>query len=138
MRTIEEAVAIIQNHITVKKACFAIVSDGGNTDESSLMSTRDGFLNLALSILEFVAAVDRGAIEMDDKHAFWSDTIKSTMYQLPVHGETFLVGKYLFQDHASFLHAMNAFLKEVLPDGYKLENDPNFDDPSKNNGEGEV
>ena len=82
--------------------CVILSSDGAF--ESSLVGTRDGYLNLALALLQLVAAGDSQSTEsteidrLNDEHAYWSDNLKKTFNQLPG-SHAYIVGSYLFDDH---------------------------------------
>src|SRR3954465_5917963 len=96
-----EAIRLIEQQVAVKRA-RCVIADEGCPDESSLLGTRDGYLNLALAILRFVAEVDVGGCRDPDTHYAWDDRIKSALYKLPTHS-TWLVGAYLFRDHAEYM-----------------------------------
>lgn len=110
---------------TDRSARAGIVSDGGRNDESSLLATRDGYLNLAAQILEFVHAVDEGNAEESDGIP-WSDNVRTALFDIPEYGECRVVGAYLHPTNESLLKAMNSFLAGVLRKGYRLEDDPDF------------
>ena len=112
--------------------CVILSSDG--VFESSLMGTRDGYLNLALALLQIVAAGDGQSTEpteidrLNDEHAYWSDNLKNALNQLPG-SHAYIVGSYLFDDHQSFLAALEKEVDPTLRNGAKLRNDPAFKEP---------
>ena len=115
---------------TEKSAKCAILSDEGII-ESSLMGTKDAYLNLVSAILSFVhacsgdqgpgASVDR----LEQERAYWDDTVKKAFRQLPAH-QPFIVGAYLFDDHVAYLHELERRINPLLPEGVRLKNDPDF------------
>src|SRR5262245_16680311 len=98
MSPLLEAILLIEQQITVKRAC-CVSADEGYRDESSLLGTRDGYLNLALAMLRFVAEADAGGCRDVVADCAWDDRIKAALYQLPTHS-AWLVGAYLFRNHA--------------------------------------
>ena len=98
------------------------------------MGTKDGYLNLAISLLEVVAACENqpaGPIELervDNQRAFWSDHVKRCVNQLPG-DHAYIVGSYLYDDHQSFLAALENSINPSLHDGAQLRNDPAFKEP---------
>ena len=106
-------------------ACCAIVDDTG-PDESSILGTRDGYLNLAYRLLEFVYRSDSGEIRAEEG-VTWDDEIKSALYQLPVMDAVWIVGCYLYPDHASLMQHIESLLGNQLES--PLSNDPDFHEP---------
>jgi hypothetical protein len=101
--------------------------------ESSLMGTKDGYLNFALALLQFVAdgsqPTEPTEIErLNDEPAYWSDNFKNALNQLPG-GHAYIVGSYLFDDHQSFLRALEKEVDPTLSNGAELRNDPAFREP---------
>ncbi len=80
--SLEDAIQAVARQVASPRARCLIVNEGA-PDESSLMGTRDGYLNLALAILRFVADADAGRCETDGQGHVWDDRIKSVMYQSP-------------------------------------------------------
>lgn len=108
-----------------RPARVGIVSDGGHNDESSLKATREGYLSLALQLLEFVHAADEGQCESLGG-ALWADNVRQALFDFPVYGECQVVGAYLYPTTESLLEGMNKFLQGVLPEGARLEDNPDF------------
>ena len=125
MSRLEEAIRLIEHQVAVKRACCVIV-DEGCPDESSLLGTRDGYLNLALALLRFVADVDAGGCRDGDAGYAWDDSIKTALYQLPTHS-AWLVGAYLFPNHAEFMESLSQLVDPQIE--RPLFNDPQFRDP---------
>jgi hypothetical protein len=87
MSQLVEAIRLIQQQITVRRA-RCVIADDGCPDESSLLGTRDGYLNLALALLAFVADADEGKCwQTGDRWPsvghHWDGRIKNALYQLP-------------------------------------------------------
>lgn len=59
MAELVEVIRLLEREVAVERAC-CVIADDGCPDESSLLGTRDGYLNLALALLRFVADVDAG------------------------------------------------------------------------------
>ena len=125
MSRLTEAIRLIDDEIVVKKA-RCVIADEGNPDESTLLGTRDGYLNLAIAVLRFVAAVDAGGCRDINPAYAWDDRIKAAMYQLPTHAAC-IVGTCLFQNHAEFLAGLRQFVDSQI--GLPLLNDPQFHEP---------
>jgi hypothetical protein len=131
MDTLPEILEALQEMVQKPKACCAILSTGGFFDESSLMGTKDGYLNLAIALLQMVAACEKQTAEpteidrLEDQRAYWSDALKQVHHQLPGN-HTYIVGCYLFDDHQAFLAALQKEVDPTLDGGAKLRNDPSF------------
>src|SRR5262245_43475711 len=125
MPVLPDAIQLIETQVAVKRARCVIVDDGGPI-ESSLFGTRDGYLNLALALLRFVADVDAGNCWSTEECCHWDDRIKDAMYQLPTY-IAWLVGSFLFKDHAGYLARLNEAVSPQI--GCPLLNDPQFRDP---------
>ncbi len=125
MSQLEDAIRIIEQQVAVDRACCMIV-DEGFADESSLMGTRDGYLNLALSLLRFVAEADVGGCRNEEDDCAWDDRVTQVMYDLPNWG-TWIVGAYLFRNHLEFMTKLRQWVDPQI--GYPLTNDPQFQDP---------
>lgn len=125
MLGIAEAIQLIEQQVAVKRARCVIVHEG-DPDESSLLGTRDGYLNVALALLRFVADMDTGGCWVTEEGYFWDDRIKAALHQLPTHG-AWLVGAYLLRDHAEFMAALSRFVDPQT--GHPLLNDLEFQDP---------
>ena len=106
MNTLPEIIKAVGAIVEKPNArCVILSSDG--LFESSLMGTKDGYLNFALALLQFVAdgsqPTEPTEIErLNDEPAYWSDNFKNALNQLPG-GHAYIVGSYLFDDHQSFL-----------------------------------
>ncbi len=123
---ITEAIHLIERQVATTGAKFAIV-DEGCPDESSLMATRDGFLNLALAILRLVVLADEGRAEEDGPFT-WDDGIKAVMHQLPSLRSVWLVGACLFPDHSSLMTEIQGMVGPDL--AASLTADPAYKDPA--------
>lgn len=100
MSDLFEAIRLIERQARTPQA-RCVIADEGAPDESSLLGTRDGYLNLALMLLRFVADADAGRCAAGEGYA-WDDRVKSALYQLPTSG-AWLVGAYLFDNHDEFI-----------------------------------
>lgn len=133
MNTLPEIVKALQEMVQKPKARCAILSSDG-LFESSLMGTKDGYLNLAIALLQMVAVCDGQSTEpieidrLEDERACWSDALKKALNQLPG-SHAYIVGCYLFDDHQSFLVALEKEVDPTLHGGAKLRNDPSFKEP---------
>jgi hypothetical protein len=125
MLNLAEAIRLIEEQVIVERARCAI-ADNGFPGESSLLGTRDGYLNLVLALLRFVADVDAGDSSIPEGGFAWDDRVKAALYQLPTHS-AWLVGAYLFKDHVEFMAALNRIVDPQI--GYPLLNDPQFQSP---------
>lgn len=125
MSAINDAIELIEREVAVKQTCCVIV-DEGFPDESSLLGTRDGYLNLILALLRFVADADKGGCRDVAADCAWDDRLKGAMYQLPTQS-AWLVGAYLFQSHAEFMKSLCKFVDPQIDS--PLLNDPQFRDP---------
>jgi len=125
MTRLQEAIRMIQQEVAVRQA-RCVIADEGLPDESSLLGTRDGYLNLALAILGFVADADAGGCRGEGQDYAWDDRVKGTMYQLPTLS-AWLVGAYVFRDHKEFMAELSRLVDPQI--GYPLLNDPDFRDP---------
>jgi hypothetical protein len=121
-----DAMRLIEQEVAVKQARCAIADDGC-PDESSLLGTRDGYLNLALRLLRFVAEADAGGCREVVAGCAWDDGLKAALYQLPTRS-AWLVGAYLFRDHAEFMASLSQLVDPQIE--YPLLNDPEFRDPA--------
>ena len=126
MSDLTEAIRLIEGQVRTHRA-RCVIADEGHSDESSLLGTRDGYLNLAVTLLRFVADAEAGRCETGEGHA-WDDRVKATLYQLPRSG-TWLVRAYLFGDHQEFLAALRRMVEPELD--HTLLNDPQFRDPAE-------
>jgi hypothetical protein len=122
MSKVAEAIGLIDQEVAVKRARCAI-ADEGCPEESSLLGTRDGYLNLALALLRFVADADAGECWVAGEGHAWDDRVKAALYQLPTHS-AWLVGAHLFKGHAEFLAALSRLVDPQIE--YPLLNDPQF------------
>lgn len=133
MKTVSEIIKAVRELAAGPRARCTILSDDGLM-ESSLMGTRGGYLNLIVALLELVAACESASDDsieierLEEDRAFWSDNIKAALNQLPGN-HAYIVGSYLFDDHRSFLAALEERVNSTLPDGVKLGNDPDFAEP---------
>jgi hypothetical protein len=59
MAELAEAIRLLERQVAIRRAC-CVIADDGCPDESSLLGTHDGYLNLALALLRFVAEADAG------------------------------------------------------------------------------
>jgi hypothetical protein len=123
MAALAEAIRVIEQEIVVKRARCAI-ADEGWPGESSLLGTRDGYLNLALALLRFVA--DVGGHGDAQRECAWDDRIKTALYHLPTNS-AWLVGACLFRNHAEFMASLSRLVDPQVQ--YPLLNDPQFQDP---------
>ena len=130
MPGILDAIRLIEKEVAVKRA-RCVIADEGCPDESSLLGTRDGYLNLALALLRFVADADAGGCNEADEGGVWDDRVKTALYQLPTHS-AWPVGAYLFPDHAAFMASLSRLVDPQI--GYPLLNDPQFRDPAGSEG----
>lgn len=126
MSGLAEAIHLIEQQLQVLQA-RCVIADEGWPDESSLLGTRDGYLNLALALLRFVAEADAGGCRETVAGCAWDDRIKDALYQLPTNS-AWLVGAYLFKDHAEFMTHLSRLVDPQIE--YPLLNDPDFRDPS--------
>ena len=124
-RNIKRAMELISDSIRHPEACCALV-DEGYPDETSIMGTRDGYLNLAYRLLEFVHEAESGNTEIEEGVP-WHDGIKQALFQLP-DCSTWIVGCYLHPDHTSLLRHIEFILGDRLH--HPLSNDPDFRDPA--------
>ena len=131
MSRLLEAIRLIEQQVAVKQA-RCVVANEGCPDESSLLGTRDGYLNLALALLRFVAEADAGGCGDVVAGCAWDDRIKATLYQLPTHS-AWLVGAYLFRNHGEFVASLSRLVDPQIE--HPLLNDPQFRDPKVVGGE---
>ena len=130
MNRLPDIIKGLQDIVRKPSACCAVLSSDC-LDESSLMGTRDGYLNVAIALLQIVEACEAQVSQqllvdrLEEKHASWSDNLKKAFHQLPGN-HPFIVGCYLFDDHKSFLAALEEAVDPTLPHGVKLVNDPAF------------
>ena len=127
LKSLEEAIKAIACQVGSPQA-HCIIAHEGTPDESSLMGTCDGYLNLALVLLRFVADAAAGRHEVCPEGYIWDDGIKNTMYQLPDFNFTWIVGCYLFDCHAGYMEQLSRTVDPQLK--YPLLNDPQFIDPN--------
>jgi hypothetical protein len=121
-----EAIRLLDQEVALKRA-RCVIADEGYPDESSLLGTRDGYLNLVLALLRFVAEADNGGCQDTEEGCAWDDRLKATLYQLPTHS-AWLVGASLFKSHAEFMAALSRLVDPQIE--YPLLNDPQFQDPA--------
>jgi hypothetical protein len=125
MARIQDAIRLIEHEVALKRARCVIVDEGW-PGESSLFGTRDGYLNLVLALLRFIADTDNGDNQVPEDGA-WDDRLKSALYQLPTHS-AWLVGAHLFKSHTEFMTALSRIVDPQIE--YPLLNDPEFQDPA--------
>lgn len=135
---IEALVLSLDQEIRFPSARVALVSDKGARDESSIVGTRDGYLCLARSLLQFVLAADEGLADqtargvhmeaLNGNQDVWSDVIAQRFYVLPSFHETAIVGTYLCKDHKAVIEQMKSLLGGHCHD---WEADPQFAEPDK-------
>lgn len=102
-------------------------SSGGYVGESSLMGTRDAYLQLIVSLLEFVGDADEGRAEFDqDTQAHWDDRFKTAMLQLP-NSDAWLCGAYLFKNEQDLMRTLRNFTEWDGTTSQSIDNDPDFD-----------
>ncbi len=121
-----DAIRLIEEEVALKHA-RCVIADAGCPDESSSYGTREGYLNLVLTLLRFVADVDTGGLEIAEEGCAWDDRVKATLYQLPTHSAS-LVGAYLFKSHTEFMAKLSQVVDPQID--YPLLNDPEFREPS--------
>jgi hypothetical protein len=131
MSGLVEAIRLIEQQVAVKQA-RCVIADEGCYYESSLLGTRDGYLNLALALLRFVAEVDAGGCRDVAEGYAWDDRIKAALYQLPTHS-AWLVGACLFRNHSEFMASLSQLVDPQIE--YPLLNDPQFRDPETSGSE---
>jgi hypothetical protein len=135
MTALPDILKLLQQAVTNNGTRCAIAG-AGTSDESSLLGTRDGLLNLAIEIVRFVAESDAHLVrdgsttdyvveELPEQQAMWSDGLKRALYQLPG-SHPFLVGCYLFNNSRALLAALEEAVQADLPEGVALSNDPEF------------
>lgn len=132
--SLEEAIHAVARQIGSPRACCVIAHEG-TPDESTLMGTRDGYLNLALALLRFVADADVGRCEVGECGYIWDDRIKAALYQLP-NGAAWLVGSCLFGSHAEYMKELSRWVNPQLE--HPLLNDPAFAEPNSVGAAGPV
>jgi hypothetical protein len=125
MSGLTEAIRLIESQVAIRKA-RCVIADEGFPDESSLLGTRDGYLNMVLALLTFVA-------ESDAAGSDWDEGIKDTLYQLPTRNGTFIVGAYLFKSHGDFMASLSSMVDPQI--GYPVLTDPGFCDPGLSSNE---
>jgi hypothetical protein len=76
MSALAEAIHLIEQDVLVKRA-RCVIADEGWPGESSLLGTRDGYLNLALALLRFVTEADAGGCRDAEEGYAWDDRIKT-------------------------------------------------------------
>jgi len=134
MNTLPEIITSLQRIVEKPKSRCAILGSDGVLDESSLMGTRDGYLHLAITLLQLVAACDGQPTELTDierleeERAYWGDSIKNAIHNLPG-THLYIIGCFLFDSHQAFLAALEKEVDPTLSDGARLRNDPSFKDP---------
>jgi hypothetical protein len=127
MTRLHQAIRLIEQEVAVRRARCVIADEGpGTRDESSLLGTRDGYLNLALALLGFVADAEAGGCRGEGQDYAWDDRVKGAMYQLPTLS-AWLVGAYLFRDHTELMAELSRLVDPQI--GHPLLNDPDFRDP---------
>ena len=125
MSGLVEAIRLIEQEVFVARAC-CVIADEGWAGESFLLGTRDGYLNLALALIRFVADSDSGSCSVaEDGYAF-DDRVKEAMYQLPTHS-AWLVGACLYKGHKEFMEGLSRLVNPQIES--PLLNDPQFQDP---------
>jgi hypothetical protein len=121
-----DAIRLIERQVAVPGARFAIANEG-SADESSLMGTRDGLLNLVLAVLRLTEAADEKQRWDADGRFAWDGGVNLAMHQIPsLHG-VWLVGAYLFRDHATFMEELRQWVEPKVADS--LLADPAFVEP---------
>jgi hypothetical protein len=125
MSRLQDAIRLIEQEVALKRA-RCVIADEGCPDESSLLGTRDGYLNLVLALLRFVADADTGNCQVAEEGCAWDDRLKTALYQLPTHS-AWLVGAYLFKSHTEFMADLSRLVDPQIE--YPLLNDPQFRDP---------
>lgn len=133
METLPDIIQALQAIVEKPRSRCTILSNDG-LFESSLMGTRDGYLNLAIVFLQMVAACNRqpaGQTEverLEDDRAYWSDAIKLVTNELQG-SHAYIVGCYLFDNHQALLAALEKEVDPTLDGDAKLKNDPSFKEP---------
>lgn len=125
MTELAKVIQFLEQQIAVKSA-RCVIADDGCANESSLLGTRDGYLKLAVAILELVQQADTGQGEEQGENFVWDDRVKQVMYHLPT-PSAFLVGAYLFDTHQAYMDLLSQFVDPQI--GYPLLNDPQFRQP---------
>jgi hypothetical protein len=75
------------------------------TQEALLAATRDGYINLALAILQFVNDVDRGRIPVEDEvSAYWDDNVARHLLGMP--NDFVILTNALFINHSDLSQCM--------------------------------
>lgn len=114
----------------VASAAKCVIVDEGFPSESSLFGTRDGYINLAISLLRFVskADVDDPSVSgIDAGCKAFGDDIKRVMYQLPT-DSAWIVGLHMFDSHRALVSGLSRIVDSQIT--HPLLNDPQFTDPS--------
>lgn len=126
MDDLETALRLIQQHIQFRQARCVIVGDT-SPHESLLLGTRDGFLNMARVLLEFVIGVEQGKYQEEDNTLPYSSDLVSVMYQLPTFDNPFIVGMELLPDHTQLMTALSRLVD--LRTRERVLHDPQFEEP---------
>lgn len=134
MSNLLDIIEAIQKKVEQKSAyCLILSSD--DVSESSLLGIKDGYLNLAVALLQLVAASENDMIKLQnlerlsEEGAYWDDSIKQKIKHLPG-SNLYIVGSYLFDNHEKLIKFAEEILIPITGEENKLSNDPSFQNPS--------
>jgi hypothetical protein len=139
MNNIQKAIELLKKERTNLAAKFAIVNEGFQP-ESSIVSTKDGYINISITILEFVNEAEQlmknGEKPTEDNYphvywsndscAYWGDRIKYYMYSIPSFNQDWIVGTYLFEDKRKLIDSIDQFFHKTDSDQPSLKDHPDF------------
>ena len=135
-----EAIKLLEEVRVNHDARFSIVNEG-QIDESSLVATRDGYLNMIISLLQFLDAAERpkranerptgteAEVEWDEETGgYWNDWVKYNMFQIPSFAQVWLVGAYLFDTHKTVVEFIDKFYHLTNPNMPSLVGHTDFEE----------
>lgn len=103
-----EVIRLIEKLIT-NPAERCVIADGNSPEELSLLATRDGYLNLVLTVLRFLKKVEAGQNKIPGENCAWDDEIKTAIYQLAADHNIRLNGTFLFESHLDLMAACQMY-----------------------------
>ncbi|WP_309383037.1 hypothetical protein [Cerasicoccus frondis] len=109
---LQQALELLESSITDDSASCVIASE--HTDESTLLGTKDGYLNLISALLRQVV-----------RETEWSDELKKNMYQLPSH-DAWIVGCELHNTKDEMLARLKRFYEGDDAVLGAIDHDPQF------------
>lgn len=124
MNVLNDIIEKLSFFVKDKEDRVFITNENGDAGESFMMSTRDGYLNLAIDILTMLKRIDDGEYEVEINDSKFRDDLMFSFAQLP-NDTPSIFGAYLCKDNNALIDAVIKFTawdNQIA----LIKNDPDF------------